>query len=155
MALFGKKAMTVEDILEAINTLSDEDKAKVLEEAIDKKSEAEEPIETEAEIEEAKEEIEDKEDEGEPAAEEPAEEAPVEETHEEEPQSEAERAEETADDERVIALESEVSNLKDLISKIMAQLEDQPFGAQHTLPPVDENNGKWEGPATRAYFGRK
>jgi hypothetical protein len=56
MSLFGKKAMSLDEILKAINALSDEDKAKLVAEMQGNKAEEEKPVEEVEEVAEATEE---------------------------------------------------------------------------------------------------
>lgn len=56
MSLFGKKAMSLDEILKAINALSDEDKAKLVAEMQGNKAEEEKPVEEVEEVAKATEE---------------------------------------------------------------------------------------------------
>lgn len=56
MSLFGKKAMSLDEILKAVNALSDEDKAKLVAEMQGNKAEEEKPVEEVEEVAETTEE---------------------------------------------------------------------------------------------------
>ena len=180
MALFKKEHQpTLDDVLKFIASLSEEDKAKVLEAA----KAAEQTDDAEPETDEATEEAENEdkddkseettatdeasEDETEPPTEESEEAAEDNETQEAESEAaetdETQTAEQTAEIDkyaeitasltaRIEAQSAEIAELKETVKRIVDAAEQKPFGLPPAPPVTDENNGKWEGPATKNYF---
>lgn len=95
-----------------------------------------------------------------PVEDEPIEEAEHEELEEEvheEVEEEHEEKQEEQDDAqeaRILALESELTNIKELFEELRQKVEGGTFGAAAQLPPQDGDD-EWVGAHTRAYFNRK
>lgn len=177
MALFGKKPMTAEEIIKAIQSLDESELEKVIsalsgeesaEEPAGETEEPEAPAEsTEAEGEEPAAEEQEQETAGEPAGEvQEPESAPEEaeaETGEETAQTEEEPPEETdaeheaeteeteAANARIAALETEIASLKEMMENIVSQLDDKPFGQSPTPPQAEEDEE--DDRIMRSYYG--
>lgn len=166
MAIFGKKEKpNLDDILKLIEELSEEEREKVKDLLLPKSEEESKEAEVVATDEEA-EKVEETpnqdnaEAEAETAPETQSEEQPQDdpeteeniEPHEEEQQEAKEEEKENAYQAEIAAMRSDISELKAIIAEIVQAFENRPFGAKGTTAPIDEDNGKWEGPATKSYF---
>lgn len=180
MALFGKKPMSAEEIIKAIQSLDEGELEKVVS-ALSKEQPAEESAKKDPEVPEQSASAETEEGE-EPAAEEAAEEfagedaaeaetpkspAPEEvEPEDAEPEEEsppAEPPEETdgeheaenelveAENARLAAMEQEIAGLKEMLEHVVSQLEDRPFGQSPQPPAADPDDD--DDRIMRSYYG--